>query len=177
MWIIIIHPNWEIPEKIITIRGLDIDIIIIEPVNKLIYLIVSLVITTMDKTRRGAIFCQLMIRYKPKELREERTLGSQKWRGAAPSFIIIPKIIKTIRVLLVIIALLRMVIDPTLCTIKYIIACFLLVSSFITLGTNLIKLNSRPSQIRGQELKEITAKAPRRIPSIICFNENKAGYL
>ena len=167
------------PEKIITIRGLDIDIIIIEPDNKLIYLIVSLVSTTMDKTRRGAIFCQLMIRYKPKELREERTLGSQKWSGAAPSFIIIPKIIKTIReaLLLVIIALLRMVIDPTLCTIKYIIACFLLVSSFITLGTNLIKLNSRPSQIRGQELKEITAKAPRRIPSIICFNENKAGYL
>ena len=148
----------------------------IEPVNKLIYLTVSLVSITIDKTRMGAIFCQLMIKYKPKELSEERTLGSQKWTGAAPNFIIIPKIIKTISeaLLSVIIALLRIIMDPTLWTIKYIIACFLLFSSFIILGTNLIKFSSRPSQIRGQELKEITAKEPRMTPTTITLTKIKS---
>ena len=60
---------------------------------------------------------------------------------------------------------------------KYIIAGFLLLSSFIRLGTNLIRLNSSPSQINGHELIEMTVKEPSNTPAIIYFNENKVCYL
>ena len=151
----------------------------IDPVKRLMSLIASLVKIIIDKTNRGAIFCHLIIMYRPTELSVERILGSQKCIGAAPNFIRMPRKINiTIEVLWsAIMALLKMTIDPTLCTIKYIMACFLLFSSFITLGTNLIKFNSKPNQISGQELKEITANDPMITPNIMYFNENKVYYL
>ena len=162
-----------------TRRGEAIDSIMSDPVKRLINLIASLVKITIDKIKRGAIFCHLIIMYRPTELSVERILGSQKCIGAAPNFITMPsKVNITIEVLMsAIMALLKITIDPTLCTIKYIMACFLLFSSFITLGTNLIKFNSKPNQIRGQELKEITANDPTIMPNIIYFNENKVYYL
>ena len=162
-----------------TRRGEAIDSIMIDPVKRLINLIASLVKITIDKTKRGAIFCHLIIMYRPTELSVERILGSQKCIGAAPNFITMPRKINiTIEVLWsAIMALLKITIDPTLCTIKYIMACFLLFSSFITLGTNLIKFNSKPNQMRGQELKETTANDPTITPNIIYFNENKVYYL
>ena len=117
--------------------------------------------------------------YRPTELSVERILGSQKCIGAAPNFITMPSKMNVIIEVLcsAIMALLKITIDPTLCTIKYIMACFLLFSSFITLGTNLIKFNSKPNQMSGQELKEITANDPMITPNIMYFNENKVYYL
>ena len=117
--------------------------------------------------------------YRPTELSVERILGSQKCIGAAPNFITMPSKMNVIIEVLcsAIMALLKITIDPTLCTIKYIMACFLLFSSFITLETNLIKFNSKPSQMSGQALKEITANDPMITPNITYFNENKVYYL
>ena len=110
---------------------------------------------------------------------EVKTLGTQKCRGAAPNFIIIPNKINIPNDVLLsdIIALLKIIIEPTLWIIKYIIAGFLLLSSFITVGTNLIKFNSKPNQIKGQELIDKTAKDPNTTPISTHFNENKVCYL
>ena len=159
--------------------GLAIDIIMIEPVNKLIKLIISFVNKIIAIKKIGAIFCHLIIIYKPIKFKEVRMLGNQKWKGAAPNFIMMPNKVNKVKDVLCsdIMALLKIIIDPTLWTMKYIIAGFLLLSSFIRLGTNLIKLNSSPSQINGHELIEMTVKEPSNTPAIIYFNENKVCYL
>ena len=46
-------------------------------------------------------------------------------------------------------------------------ACFLELSSFITLGRNLIRFNSNPNQTRGQEMEERTKREPVITPIII----------
>lgn len=105
-----------IPEKIITIMGLAIDIIITAPVHKFKYLIVSLDRLIIVIIKMGAIFCHLIIVYSPRVFKVVITFGTQKCIGAAPNFIIIPnKINKHDDVLLSdIIALLIRIIDPTL---------------------------------------------------------------
>ena len=61
-----------------TIIGLAIDIIIIEPVHKLINLTTSLDSKIIDITKIGAIFCHLIITYNPIVFKEVRMLGNQK---------------------------------------------------------------------------------------------------
>ena len=158
-----------------TMIGLAIDIIIIEPVHKLINLTTSLDSKIIDITKIGAIFCHLIITYNPIVFKEVRMLGNQKWRGAAPNFIMIPRMINMAKDVLDsdIMALLKIMIEPTLWIMKYIIAGFLLLSSFIRLGTNLIRFSSSASQISGHELMERTAKEPRITPVIITLTKIK----
>ena len=60
---------------------------------------------------------------------------------------------------------------------KYVIAGFLLFSSLINAGTKFIRLSSKPSQTRGQELMDMAARDPNNTPAVICFNENKVYIL
>ena len=60
---------------------------------------------------------------------------------------------------------------------KYIIAGFLLFSSLINAGTKFIRLSSKPSQTKGQELMDMAAIDPNNTPAVICFNENKVYIL
>ena len=88
----------------------------IAPVHKFIYLIESLDNKIVDIIKMGANFCHLIIIYSPTEFNVVKTLGTQKCIGAAPNFIMIPKIIKEHNHVLLsdIIALLKIIIDPTL---------------------------------------------------------------
>ena len=61
--------------------------------------------------------------------------------------------------------------------IKYIIAGFLLVSCFIIVGTKLIKFNSKPNQINGQELFDRALTVPRNMPIIITLTKIKFTYV
>ena len=175
VWIIIIHPICLIPEKIITMICLVMTVIIKDPINRLRNLIKAFVIINIVVNQRGASFCQVIIMNKPVVLSCLNTLGSQKWKGAAPSFIKRPiKINKHIVTFdSVTIDLLKIIIDPTLWTIKYIIAGFFLFSSFINVGTKFIRLSSKPSQTKGQELIDMAAIDPSNTPAAIYFNENK----
>jgi len=130
-------------------------------------------------TQIGASFCQVMMMYRPGVFSCVNTLGSQKWKGAAPIFTKRP--IKTNKHVVIFdsatIAPLKMIIDPTLWTMKYVIAGFLLFSSLINAGTKFIRLSSKPSQTKGQELMDMAARDPNNTPAVICFNENKVYIL
>ena len=155
--------------------GLVMTVIIKEPTKRLRKLIKVFVIISIIATQRGASFCQVMMMYKPGVFSCVKTLGSQKWKGAAPSFIKRPIKMNNHRATFdsVTIDLLKITIEPTLWTIKYIIAGFFLFSSFINVGTKFIRLSSKPSQTKGQELIDIAAIDPRNTPAVIYFNENK----
>ena len=111
-----IQPSCLIPEKIITIIGLVITVIMKEPMKRLRKLMKVFVTISIIATQIGASFCQVMIRYRPGVFSCVNTLGSQKWKGAAPIFTKRP--IKTNKHIVIFdsatIAPLKMIIDPTL---------------------------------------------------------------
>ena len=56
---------------------------------------------------------------------------------------------------------------------KYIIAGFLLFSSLINAGTKFIRLSSKPSQTKGQELMDMAARDPNNTPAVIALTKIK----